>query len=79
MTLLARVAAVLLCEVEGKGSCIMENGDEGGQKLVPPELALRGEEPRQRDLSDVAGTWIEDPEVDWALEEQRKIDPALWR
>ncbi len=33
----------------------------------------------RRDLSDIAGAWIEDPEVDRALEEQRKIDPELWR
>jgi predicted nucleotidyltransferase len=31
------------------------------------------EMPKRRDLSDVAGTWIEDPEVDRALEEQRMI------
>ncbi len=42
-------------------------------------FAIRGEGLRRRDLSDVAGTWIEDPEVDRALEEQRKIDPELWR
>ncbi len=42
-------------------------------------FALRGEELKRRDLDDVAGSWIEDPEVDRALEEQRKIDPEMWR
>jgi hypothetical protein len=42
-------------------------------------FALRGEELKRRDLGDVVGTWIDDPEVDRALEEQKKIDPELWR
>lgn len=32
-----------------------------------------------RDLSDIAGTWVEDPEVEAALEDQRRIDVDLWR
>jgi len=43
-------------------------------------LGLGGEEPvRHRDLADVAGTWDADPAVDDALEDQRRIDPELWR
>ncbi|NOY90583.1 MAG: hypothetical protein GXP55_05180 [Deltaproteobacteria bacterium] len=34
---------------------------------------------RQRDLSDMAGSWQEDVDVDAALESQRAIDPDLWR
>ena len=32
-----------------------------------------------RDLSDIAGTWVEDPEIDEALADQRRIDPKLWQ
>ncbi len=32
----------------------------------------------RRDLSDIAGAWVEDPEIDAALEDQRRIDPDLW-
>lgn len=32
-----------------------------------------------RDLDDFFGSWVSDAEVDGALEEQRKIDPGLWR
>jgi hypothetical protein len=35
--------------------------------------------PKRRDLSDLAGTWVEDPEFDAALEDQRRIDWELWR
>ena len=42
-------------------------------------FALKGEELKRRDLGDVAGSWIDGPKVDRALEEQRKIDPELWR
>ncbi len=33
----------------------------------------------KRDLSDIAGTWREDPAFDSAIAEQRKIDEAMWR
>jgi hypothetical protein len=32
-----------------------------------------------RDLSDIAGQWVDDPEVERALDEQRRVDEALWR
>jgi hypothetical protein len=39
-----------------------------------------GETPvRQRDLSDIAGTWREDPEFDQVIAEQDQIDERLWR
>ena len=34
---------------------------------------------RMRDLSDIAGTWQEDPEFDQAVAEQDRIDEQLWR
>jgi len=34
---------------------------------------------RQRDLSDIAGTWQEDPEFDQAIAEQDQIDEQMWR
>jgi len=33
----------------------------------------------KRDLSDIAGTWQEDPAFDSAIAEQQKIDEAMWR
>ena len=33
----------------------------------------------KKDLSDIAGTWIDDPEVDAALRDQDRIDPELWK
>jgi hypothetical protein len=38
------------------------------------------EEPvKRRDLSDIRGTWREDPAIDEALRDQRRVDPDLWR
>lgn len=34
---------------------------------------------RMRDLSEIAGTWREDPEFDQAVAEQDRIDEQLWR
>jgi hypothetical protein len=39
-----------------------------------------GETPlRQRDLSDVGGTWKEDRDFDDAIADQDRIDEPLWR
>jgi plasmid stability protein len=42
-------------------------------------LGLTGEHIKRRDLSDIAGSWVSDPGVEEALEDQRRIDPELWR
>ena len=59
---------------------------EQGKSLneVSNEALTRGagiseEQTRQRDLSDIAGTWREDSEFDRALAEQDVIDEKLWR
>ena len=41
-------------------------------------LGLSDEEVVRRDLGDVAGTWIEDSQVEAALADQRQIDEDLW-
>jgi plasmid stability protein len=40
---------------------------------------ISGEPTRQRDLSDIAGGWREDPLFDSAMSEQDMIDEDLWR
>lgn len=42
-------------------------------------VGLHGEALRQRDLSDIAGTWKRDPLFDRAIEEQDKVDEAIWK
>ena len=42
-------------------------------------LGLGPEPTRHRSLEDVAGTWVADAEVERALEDQRVVDPDLWR
>ncbi|HET7502300.1 MAG TPA: hypothetical protein VFK02_14880 [Kofleriaceae bacterium] len=42
-------------------------------------LDLEGHPVRRRDLSAIAGSWVRDREVDRALDDQRTIDPDLWR
>ncbi len=58
---------------------------EAGKSLnqTAVEVLRRGlgvaEQPeRRRDLSDIAGSWREDPETLAALEDQRRIDPEAW-
>ena len=40
---------------------------------------VTGERGRQRDLSDIAGTWRKDPAFDSALAAQDTIDEGMWR
>jgi len=42
-------------------------------------FGMLGDMPAQRDLSDVAGTWQSDQDLDRVLLEQRRVDPDLWR
>ena len=59
--------------------------DEGKSlNTVAIEALIRGtglgESPlRQRDLSDIAGAWQEDPEFDQAIADQDQVDERLWR
>ena len=34
---------------------------------------------RYRDVSDIAGTWIEDPAFDDAIADQDRVDEAMWK
>lgn len=37
-------------------------------------------EPRKRrDLSDIVGTWVEDPAFDAAIADQQRIDDDIWK
>ena len=36
-------------------------------------------QPAARDLSDIAGTWVEDPAFDQAVAEFERVDSDLWK
>lgn len=42
-------------------------------------VGLSDHKSRQRDLSDIAGTWVEDPAFESALAAQDTIDQEMWR
>ena len=42
-------------------------------------MGLASEPLRHRDLSHLAGTWVDDPEFDRTIEDQDRIDEDLWR
>ncbi len=48
-------------------------------EAIARALGIPSEPARQRDLSDFAGTWSEDPEFDRAIEDQDRVDEDLWR
>jgi len=48
-------------------------------EILERGLGLAGEEIVYHDLDDLAGTWVDDPEFDKAIEEQHRIDPELWK
>ncbi len=52
--------------------------------IEPKQAAMNASETdsepvRHRDLDLLAGTWIDDPEFDQALAEQRKVDVEMWK
>lgn len=70
----------------GVDRALRERSEREGKSLneVALEALARGldlgDQPvRRRDLSAIAGSWVRDREVDRALDEQRMIDPDLWR
>lgn len=42
-------------------------------------FGMQGDPLPTRDLSDVVGTWQEDPEMEQVFAEQRRVDPELWK
>ena len=40
---------------------------------------LNGQPVKRRDLSDIAGTWVEDPVFDEAMKDFERIDPEKWK
>ena len=47
-------------------------------EILQEGLGLAGEPVRRRDLSDIAGTWVGEPEIEEALQDQRRIYQDLW-
>ena len=67
-------------------STLREAAREQGKSLnqVMVEALARGagvaeHRVRQRDLSDLIGTWQEDPAFEAAIADQRRIDEEMWR
>jgi plasmid stability protein len=52
--------------------------DEVVLEVIRAGLAVTAS-PKLRDLSEFAGTWVSDPEVDAALKDQDRVDPEMWR
>jgi hypothetical protein len=49
------------------------------QLLVEELRSAAGTPPKYRSLEGIAGAWKEDAEFDRALDDQRQIDPDLWK
>jgi len=53
--------------------------DQVAVDAIKAGLGVMGASAKVRDLSDVAGNWVEDPEFDAIMREQDRNDPELWR
>jgi hypothetical protein len=65
---------------------LRSSAQQQGKSLneVAIEALVRGaglteSQTRKRDVSDLVGTWVEDPAFDAALAEQDTIDEGMWR
>jgi hypothetical protein len=66
--------------------CLREKASREGRSLNDTALSLleRGLEMsadtvRSADLDDLAGSWIDDPAFDDAVEQLHRIEPELWK
>jgi plasmid stability protein len=67
-------------------TALRSSAQQQGKSLneVAIEALVRGaglteNQTRKRDVSDLVGTWVEDPAFDAALAEQDTIDEGMWR
>lgn len=52
--------------------------NEAAIEALRAGIEAQGSRVKRRDLSDLAGTWVEDPEFDKAIAEQDQVDPEAW-
>jgi hypothetical protein len=75
--------AAVLEEASAQGEVRIRRGDGQEYILRPIPMPLNGGAglcpQKQRDLSDLAGTWVEDRAFDEAIADQDRIDPDLWK
>jgi plasmid stability protein len=53
--------------------------NEAALRALARGVGAEAEPVRWRDLSDLAGSWREDPDFDQAIADQDVIDPEAWR
>lgn len=53
--------------------------NEAALEALAEGAGVTGSPRKRRDLSDIAGTWVEDPEFDAAIADQDRIDDNLWK
>lgn len=46
--------------------------------VLEAEAGLGGQPRTSTDMDDLFGTWVQDPAVDAALADQRRVDPGDW-
>lgn len=73
-------------QVPRRGSQLRRQASQEQRRLNPialrtrrRELSLAKGERRHHDLDDLAGTWVDDPEFDRAVEAIDQVDTGLWR
>lgn len=53
--------------------------DQVALDVLARGLNLPPQPVKYRDLSDIAGTWVEDPAFDDAIRDQDQVDPEAWK
>ena len=67
----------LRAKAKAEGKSLNQIAIEALERAVG--ISRNGEPIKYRDLSDLAGTWVEDPVFDEIMREQDQIDPEMWR
>ena len=68
----AQVKSILVKKAEQEGKSL-------NTVLVEVLSSVAGQDETYTDLDFLAGLWIEDPDFDRAIQDQKKIDPDIWK
>src|SRR5437762_13122080 len=71
----AELDAALQRRAQHEGNSV----DQVALDALKAGMGIAAPMPKRRDLSDLAGSWVEDPEFDRVMQEQDQIDPDMWK
>ena len=71
--------SVCSCGLSGDAEEESKSLNAGRLEMLERGLSVFRQRPKNAELLELAGTWVEDPDAEKALEELRTVDEDLWK